>query len=156
MNAETRGFPRGDIRVSDAERDLAVAELSEHFQSGRLTQDEFDDRSARALQARIGAELSGLFTDLPRRAAVTVRPGAGPPAADPLDPLDPLDPFYGSGYQRPPDGLLVGRAILACIIAAIVAGGLFGGHAHHPAGWLIPIVILAFVFLRLTRLTRRR
>ena len=146
MNAETSGFPRGDIRVSDVERDLAVAELSEHFQSGRLTHDEFDDRSARAFAARTGADLSGLFTDLPRRAPVAV------PAA-----ADPLDPCCGIGYQRPGGGLLVGRAILALIIVAIAAGGVFGAHGHgHGAGWLIPVVILSLVFLRLTRLARRR
>ena len=66
MDTGTRGFPRGDIRVSDAERDQAIAELSEHFQAGRLTQDEFDDRSGRALQARTGTDLGGLFGDLPR------------------------------------------------------------------------------------------
>lgn len=149
MNAETSGFPRGDIRVSDAERDLAVAELSEHFQFGRLTQEEFGDRSARALGARTGADLSGLFTDLPRRAAVAVQPGA--------DPLDSLDPFCGSGCQRPSGGLLAGRAILALIIIAIVAGGVLSRHGHaHGAGWFIPVVILSVVFLRLTRLARRR
>jgi hypothetical protein len=147
MNAETRSYPRGDIRVSDAERDLAVAELSEHFQSGRLTQDEFDDRSARALQARTGADLGGLFTDLPKDET----PVPVPPGADLL-----TDPFAGYAYQRPPGGLLVGRAILALIIVAIVAGGVFGGHPHHPVNWLIPVVILGFVLLRLTRLARRR
>ena len=144
MNAESRSFPRGSIRVSDAERDLAVAELSEHFQSGRLTQDEFDDRSSRALAARTGTDLSGLFADLPRQAQVAV------PAA-----ADPLDPFCGYGYQRPPGGLLVGRAILAFIIIAIIAGGVFSRHGHaHGGAWFLAVVILSFVFLRLTRLAR--
>lgn len=58
-------FPAGELRVSDAERDQGVAELSEHFQAGRLTQDEFDDRCGRALRARTGRELSELFADLP-------------------------------------------------------------------------------------------
>jgi hypothetical protein len=147
MNAETRSYPPAGIRASDAERDLAVAELSEHFQSGRLTQDEFDDRSARALQARTGADLSGLFTDLPGQAAVPV-----PPHADLL-----TDPFAGYGSQRPPGGLLAGRAILAFIIIAIIAGGVFNRHGHaHGADWFIPVVILSLVFLRLTRLARRR
>ena len=66
MDTPIRSFPRGDLRVSDADRDRAVAELSEHFQTGRLTQEEFEDRSGRALQARTGGELSELFTDLPR------------------------------------------------------------------------------------------
>ena len=29
----TNGFPSGGIRVSDADRDQAIAELSEHFQA---------------------------------------------------------------------------------------------------------------------------
>ncbi len=41
----TNGFPSGGIRVSDADRDQAIAELSEHFQAGRLTQEEYEERS---------------------------------------------------------------------------------------------------------------
>jgi hypothetical protein len=66
---EARGFPSGELRASDADRDLALAELSEHFQTGRLTQDEFGDRSARALQAKTSRELSELFIDLPGNVA---------------------------------------------------------------------------------------
>jgi hypothetical protein len=60
-----RDYPAGDLRVSDAERDRAVAELSDAFQAGRITADEFDQRSAQALRARTGTELSALLTDLP-------------------------------------------------------------------------------------------
>jgi hypothetical protein len=42
MEQDPRGFfPPGDLRVSDAERDLAVSELSRAFQVGRLTTEEF-------------------------------------------------------------------------------------------------------------------
>ena len=51
MDTPITDFQRGAIRRSDAERDQAAAELSEHYQSGRLTLEEFDDRSGRALQA---------------------------------------------------------------------------------------------------------
>ena len=37
MSTATRPFPAGELRASDADRDLALAELSEHFQTGRLT-----------------------------------------------------------------------------------------------------------------------
>ena len=63
----SKSFPSGGIRVSDADRDQAIAELSGHFQAGRLTQEEFEDRSGRALQARTGDDLTALFTDLPGR-----------------------------------------------------------------------------------------
>ena len=146
MDTGTRGFPRGDVRLSDAERDQAVAELSEHFQAGRLTQDEFDDRSGRALTARTGADLNGLFTDLPPR-HVVVPPQAAFPAAESV--------FTPGGPPRP-NFLPLARVIIAFVVAAIVAGGLFGGHAHAHGGgiWLVPVVILALILLRLVR--RRR
>jgi hypothetical protein len=147
MDTETRSFPRGDIRASDADRDRAVAELSEHFQAGRLTQDEFDERSGRALQARTGADLAGLFTDLPSRDTPPAPPAAAAMA----------DPAFGPDDVRPWGGLPVARVITAFAVAAIVAGGVLGGHGHgHAVGLLIPVVILGFVFLRLTRLARRR
>jgi hypothetical protein len=62
---DIRGFPEGELRVSDADRDRALAELSEAFQAGRLTGEEFDQRSGQVLGSRTGQELSALFTDLP-------------------------------------------------------------------------------------------
>jgi hypothetical protein len=63
--AAARNYPPGSLRVSDADRDRAVSELSEAFQAGRITADEFDQRSARALCARTGEELASLLEDLP-------------------------------------------------------------------------------------------
>ena len=65
MDETGRGFPPGDLRVSDADRDRALAELSEAFQVGRLTAGEFDQRSGQALRSRTGSELTGLLADLP-------------------------------------------------------------------------------------------
>jgi hypothetical protein len=53
------------IRVSDAERDQAAALLREHAVAGRLTLDEFADRTERALHARTSEELGELTRDLP-------------------------------------------------------------------------------------------
>src|SRR4249919_1223180 len=69
MSTATRDHPSGSLRVSDADRDRAIAELSEHYQAGRLTTEELEDRTGRALQARTTADLAALFTDLPRRQA---------------------------------------------------------------------------------------
>jgi Domain of unknown function (DUF1707) len=65
MDSAARGFPPGDLRVSDADRDRALAELSGAFQVGRITADEFDQRSGQALAARTGSELTALLADLP-------------------------------------------------------------------------------------------
>jgi DUF1707 SHOCT-like domain len=66
MEHDPRGFfPPGDLRVSDAERDLAVSELSRAFQVGRLTTEEFQERSEQAFAARTGNQLAALLADLP-------------------------------------------------------------------------------------------
>src|SRR5215475_5621211 len=72
METAARNYPPGDLRVSDADRDRAVSELSEAFQAGRISADEFGQRSGRALAARSGKELTALLADLPldRTAAV--------------------------------------------------------------------------------------
>jgi hypothetical protein len=53
-------------RIGDAERDAAVTALGEHFAAGRLTKEEYDERSDVALRARTDADLRPLFVDLPR------------------------------------------------------------------------------------------
>jgi hypothetical protein len=65
MATDARGFPPGDLRVSDADRDRALSELSEALQAGRITAEEFDQRSGQALGARTGKELGALLADLP-------------------------------------------------------------------------------------------
>ena len=52
-------------RIGDVERDAAVDALREHMSVGRLTAEEFDERMARALQAKTRSDLDDLFVDLP-------------------------------------------------------------------------------------------
>ena len=61
----TKNYPAGHLRASDADRDQAVSVLSEAFQDGRITREEFEHRSARALSASTGHELTDLVGDLP-------------------------------------------------------------------------------------------
>jgi hypothetical protein len=66
MNGTTASpYPPGDMRVSDADRDRAVSELTAAYQTGRLRHEEFDERSTKALHAATGKELTDLLTDLP-------------------------------------------------------------------------------------------
>ena len=58
-------YPPGDLRVSDADRDLALSELADALEVGRITSDEFDQRSAQVLRARTGRELTDPLADLP-------------------------------------------------------------------------------------------
>ena len=131
MQTPDRNFAPDGIRVSDADRDLALAELSEHFQTGRLTKEEFDDRSGRALRARTGQELSELFGDLPR----TQVPVAGPAWAP-------------TGVSR--RGPTARFAIVCAIACAIIADALFSSRSgHHGSfGWLVPVLAVLFVIRR--------
>ena len=54
-----------DIRVSNEERDEAVATLGVHMSTGRLELSEYEERCGRAVAARTRGELEALFTDLP-------------------------------------------------------------------------------------------
>jgi hypothetical protein len=66
-------YPQDEFRVSDADRDQALSELSEAFQAGRITADEFEERSRQALAARAGGELTALLADLPVEHAPAAR-----------------------------------------------------------------------------------
>src|SRR3984957_4284038 len=65
VNAMTGNYPPAAMRASDADRDAVVSDLSEHFQAGRLTAGELDERTGRALAARTRGELQELLADLP-------------------------------------------------------------------------------------------
>jgi hypothetical protein len=74
-------YPSGDVRVSDADRDQALSELGAAFRAGRLTADEFDERSGQVLRSRTGRELLALLADLPvEHAALATRATAMVPA----------------------------------------------------------------------------
>ena len=57
--------PDDSLRVSDAERDATLRTLGDHAAVGRLTLDELEDRSGRALAAKTRGELATLTSDLP-------------------------------------------------------------------------------------------
>ena len=125
MNTATKDHPSGSLRVSDADRDRAIAELSEHFQAGRLTVEELDDRTGRALQARTAADLASLFADLPRKQSAltgaTHRPASPVPWASARVPVVPI-----------------------AILAVIALGGLLSGHP----GLLVRVPVLVLLIVR--------
>ena len=137
----SKSFPSGGIRVSDADRDQAIAELSEHFQAGRLTQEEFEERSGRALRARTGDDLAALFTDLPGRDTAPAPAGGGP-----------VFGAGGTGDLNRMSHLPMARLIILGVLAVIIVGNVLGSIAGHVGfGWLIPVVVLGSVFVRLAR-----
>ncbi|HEX4719139.1 MAG TPA: DUF1707 domain-containing protein [Thermoleophilaceae bacterium] len=73
------------LRASDAERERAAESLRQHHAEGRVTTEEFEERTERAYAATTLGDLDELFGDLPRvrtpdRERGTRRPWLWPPA----------------------------------------------------------------------------
>ena len=104
-----------DMRASDSDRDAVVSDLSEHFQAGRLTAEEFDQRTGRALAARTWGELGDLLADLPG-----ARPAPQVPAAASLG----AQPRPAGGRFTPPViAALAGIAIIGVVLVNVTHGG---------------------------------
>lgn len=142
MNSTSRSYPPGDLRVSDSDRDAALAELSEHFQAGRLTAAELDDRAGRALAARTGRELDDLMSDLPSA------PSASPARAGTNSGAD-------TGSQRTGAGPAVrSTAVALAAIGSVTAIVAILGNGHWHGG-SAPWGLILVVFIILRRRARR-
>jgi hypothetical protein len=105
------------MKASDADRDAVLSDLSEHFQAGRLTAAELDERTGRALAARTWGELGELVADLPaaRPASRTPAPASASAIARPQPP---------SAHAAPPlISALAGIAITAVVLLHVAHGG---------------------------------
>jgi hypothetical protein len=142
VDTATRDYPAGDLRVSDADRDRVISELTEHFQAGRLTTEEFDERSGRALRAKTESDVTELLVDLPAQRGDVTSPAASKPVAG-----------QGPGQVR----LLAARrpvfAVVAVAAAVAVLTGLTSG--HHAVLGGVPVLFVIFVVLRLVRRNRQ-
>jgi len=135
------------MRVSDAEREAAAAELREHFASGRLDQEELETRLSGVFAARTRGDLNALFTDLP--SAGPARAGSGPWAPPGAANARSDGQERGNAWQAG-FGRRLGRvAFTAFLIWALFLVGLlgvFGIGTGRPIG--IALVIAAFALLR--------
>jgi hypothetical protein len=71
-------IPAGQLRASDAERDLVIEILASAAAEGRLTLEEYTERSNAALTARTAGDLARLTADVPATPAGPGRSQAGP------------------------------------------------------------------------------
>jgi hypothetical protein len=129
VNATTRHALPAEMRASDSDRDAVVSDLSEHFQAGRLTAGEFDERMTRALDARTWGELKDLLADLPAARTVPRTPAATSLTAR---------PWPSSGRVAPP--LITALAGIGITVAVLV------NVAHGRWGFLwllIPALLIA-------------
>ena len=157
-----------EMRISDAEREAAAAELREHFASGRLDHDELNERLDRVFAAKTRGDLNGLFADLPSSgpgwdratagAAASGRgAGAGPFGATPGSWQGPFPGSRdaqsqwqsGGGGPRgagPFLGRLVFTGALLSVLLVVGILGAFGFGTGRPIGFVL--IFAAFALLR--------
>ena len=157
-----------EMRVGDAEREAAAAELREHYASGRLTLDELNERIDKAFAAKTRGDLNVLMTDLPsRRPEAAGAPGAigaiegGPSGAGgPFGPSGPFGPG-GGGWSSGPRAAGPVRTAGSVFVTMLVVGalftvgflGAFGFGPSRPIG--IVLILAAFGLLRRLFFRRR-
>jgi Domain of unknown function (DUF1707) len=86
MTVQVARDPGRGIRASREDREAVVAVLRDAYVAGRLTLDEFDERTSAAYAGRTWGELRGLTADLPGAPEVSAEPPgpAAPPDGPPL------------------------------------------------------------------------
>jgi hypothetical protein len=148
------------MRVSDAEREAAAAELREHFASGRLNQDELDERLSAVFAAKTRGDLNALFTDLPSsgpgwagatgggQGSGSFGPGAS--GWGPWTQPGASDDWQARGNAwRASAGRGIGRILTASVLVwvLVIVGvfGLFGLGAGRPFGVVLIIAALALL-----------
>jgi hypothetical protein len=53
------------LRIGDAEREHAASALGEHYATGRLSKDEYEERAEKVWASRFQSDLAPIFADLP-------------------------------------------------------------------------------------------
>jgi hypothetical protein len=69
-----RGGPHA-LRIGDAERDAAAADLGEHYAAGRLTLDELNERLDAVFTSKTLGQLTRVMADLPGQGRMAWRTG---------------------------------------------------------------------------------
>ncbi len=124
-----------DIRASDSDREQVVEILREAYAAGRLTLEEFDERSSAAFAGRTWGALRELTTDLPQQARLGLDLPAPGPAA-------PAAVKAASRDRMPP------RRRLAPVLPILVLWLGMALAARDPAA-LIPVLVFLAMALRL-------
>ena len=121
--------PRSQLRVSDDERREIAQLLRRHYEEGRLTLVEYEERTEQAFGARVYADFDGILDDLPVPAGLSLP--LAPPGAPTADAMD--------GFRGHFNVYLVVSAFLI-FIWAFTSRGYFWP-AWPMAGWGIAIAL---------------
>jgi hypothetical protein len=135
------------MRASDQDREQVVEILRGQYTEGRLTLEEFDERTSAAYAGKTWGDLLNLTRDLPARPRFT-----GPALPQGTDPQPPPRP------HGPPWPLIrLAPFLLFWLVLASMGGWFWGGPSdgrYHGA--FFPIIPLVLIFLVIRALVGRR
>jgi len=143
------------MRASDMDREGVVTILREAYTEGRLTLDEFDERTSAAYTAKTWGDLLSLTADLPTQPAFgTGNPGDlatlghQPDLPRPAPPRPEALPPAMRSSARPAHRRPDGRLLPVIFIWAVIAMG-----AHNPV--IASVLTVFFVALLVIRMSNR-
>jgi hypothetical protein len=139
------------IRASDSDREVVVATLRDAYTAGRLTLDEFDERTTAAYESKTWGDLRKLTADLPSQPILggdvprrQFRASAGPDGTLPTHPARASLPTPSSRRRGSPIPFLI-PLVIWIILAMHDASG---GGAAVVAALLVGTVVLLTVIRR--------
>jgi hypothetical protein len=129
----------GAIRASDSDRERVVDLLRGGYTEGRLTLEEFDERTTAAYAARTWSQLRELTSDLPVEVNLRRPPGSavGPP---------PGRPAAQPGPGMPP--VPAGRPGFFPVLPFVILFIVLAGSVHAAALAVLPAIVIFMVCLR--------
>lgn len=141
------------MRASDEDREQVVEILRGQFTEGRLTLEEFDERTSAAYAGKTWGDLLSLTRDLP------VRPRFGaavPQAADAQPQPPPQPPARLHGMHWSP--VRLAPFLVFWLVLATMGGWFWGGpyDGRHGGSPIFPVIPLVLIFLLIRLLAGRR
>jgi hypothetical protein len=133
------------VRASDQDREAVVATLRDAYTAGRLTLEEFDERTTTAYASRTWGELRKLTEDLPAQPVL----GSDVPGRHLPAPALPAHPPRANGTV-PPARRSRRPAAFFPIVALWLVLALATRSAHDIVGPTL-VLVMALVFMSLAR-----
>jgi Domain of unknown function (DUF1707) len=134
----------GRLRAGHSDRNRVMEQLKTAFTQGRLTGEEFDERTDQALAARTYAELNTLTEDIPGVARLD-----GPTVSSVLSQATPTGQPSPVRYWRLARGAAISAGCLALAFVFAYSGNLIDNAWDGPGpgpehGWTRLLLLLAF------------
>lgn len=126
-----------ELRIGTAEREAAVKILGDHMAEGRLALEEYEERTAAALEARTRGDLRPLFKDLPAPYPAFMTPPVPYQAAPPPGPFQ-FGPPPASPHES--DRFRVAAGLMQ-IMLPFGIGRFYTGHTNMGLAQLLTSII---------------